>query len=206
MALPPAIVAAEDVAKEWKKVFAAMKVRELVQAETLVTAWEKHSVLKKENPVSLRKALDLASGWNAKLRWIKPKAVEAAHARIREITGAPEASLFFDGKTLYWWQQGKETSWPAYSGREEYWGKNNFSLEAQERKDKGPMPEGTYLVAQNRFQIRDSSFFEFAKQQLGKNFGSWRGNYNSWGNQRIWIEPGESKHPIYNRKDLTIHG
>lgn len=139
--------------------------------------------------------------------------------KIHAIARAPEASLFFDGARLYWLQEGRDTSWPAYSGKREFWENKLFSVEDQSagdgNKDKngGPIPEGTYAVRQNEFQIRDSSLLEVGKQALAKargkkKGGSWPGNYESWGDYRVWIAAKKLKHPetVGKRKDLAVHG
>jgi len=212
-AVPEFLARAEVLAGEWKKVFSQMGVKVVIQAHQLITEWDRNPVLNKEKPSGLEKALGLAKSWNAatRLRVMKAVDVEAAVIWIKEISGAPEAPLFFDGHTLYWRQAGRDTSWPAYSGKEDYWKNDRFWPSDQGKEDKGPIPEGIYAVGQNEFQIRkEGDLLEAGKQRvgkwLGKKMGQWPGNYTSWGDQRVWLLPKEFAHPDVDRDKFSIHG
>lgn len=115
-----------------------------------------------------------------------------------------EPTLLFDGKSLQW-RQGEHIviSWPAYSGAEEYFTAEDYSIEAQKKRDEGPIPAGWYRVPQDRYQERPNDMWERIKNSLGG--GSWRGGKRSWGNHRIWLEP-EAGTNTYGRSGLTIHG
>lgn len=112
------------------------------------------------------------------------------------------AQLFFDGKTLFWLEEGDSTSWPAYSGRESYWRNNRFAPEDQKAVNLGPLPEGTFLVPQSRFQERPDDLWISFKGIVGG--GTWPGGYDSWGDQRVWLEPQTGD--MYGRDNFSIHG
>ena len=81
---------------------------------------------------------------NTFIEYLKIKGPDIIHdARYRRMQVAePRASLLFDGEYLYWQQTGSNTSWPAYFGKEEFWGSKNFNTKAQSIADAGPLPEG----------------------------------------------------------------
>ena len=214
-AFPAQLVEYEEIARSWKKVFNTRNVNDLIQAESVVTAWRKNAVLHKRKPAELGQALELAGGWESvsALKNSKPAEVEAALKQIRELVDAKEASLYFDGSSLHWRQPGYARSWRAVSGTKEYWENNRFSVADQRKEEEGPLPEGVYHVRQDEFQIRDSSLFELGKQALAKargrkKGGSWPGNEEAWGDQRVWVEPQQLKHPSTKgkRSNLAIHG
>ena len=113
------------------------------------------------------------------------------------------ASLYFDGETLYWQQPGYSISWRAYSGVRELWEKKNFSVEAQKMRDKGPLPEGVYMVPQARYQKRPEELWESTLGWIGR--GKWKWGYSAWGDHRIWLEP-QSGTELYGRSNFSIHG
>lgn len=76
--------------------------------------------------------------------------------------------------------------------------------EHQGKKNKGPLPEGDWILRQSERQdIKNLSTWERAKSALGK--GKWRGLENSWGNTRVWLEPGEGT-DTKGRRDFSVHG
>lgn len=114
-----------------------------------------------------------------------------------------EASLLFDGERLYWQQENKSTSWPAYSGTNEIIEEKNYSKEAQKLKNEGPIPEGWYRVPQERYQERPDDLWEKLKNTMA--LGAWPGGRRSWGDQRVWLEP-EDGTETYGRTNMSIHG
>ena len=65
-----------------------------------------------------------------------------------------QASLLFDSLHLFWQEQGNSASWAAYSGNQEFIDSAGYSVEAQKRPFKGPIPEGTYIAPQARYHER----------------------------------------------------
>lgn len=114
-----------------------------------------------------------------------------------------DATLLFDGEKLHWRERGNLMSWLAYSGTEHYIKTKDYSIEAQKTEDGGPIPEGWYLVPQERYQERPDDWWEDIKNALGG--GAWPGGRKSWGDQRIWLEP-ESGTNTYGRTNMSIHG
>lgn len=122
-----------------------------------------------------------------------------------EYTGI--ATLLFNGETLYWQDQCNPTSWTAYSGKEEFWRSKDFSVEAQKAVGRGPLPAGTYIASQARYQelsnpLRMVQGILLAKTPFG---GTWSGGTIAWGTQRVWLEP-QSGTETYGRSNFSIHG
>lgn len=100
----------------------------------------------------------------------------------------------FDGKNLTVYQNDKPiASWNAVSGKPGY-----QTFEYQDKKDTGPIPEGTYVAQKKDFQNRDD---------YGpiKKYTSWPGGEYGWGKYRVWIEPSKET-KTYGRKGFAIHG
>ena len=111
------------------------------------------------------------------------------------------AYLDFNGKELLWHQNNKVTnSWKAMSGQPDYQCK-----EYDRVKNKGPLPEGKWLVRQSQHQNYDQTqtIWDKLKNNLGR--GEWRGGKASWGNNRIWLEPATGT-DNKGRTGLSIHG
>lgn len=116
--------------------------------------------------------------------------------------------LQFDGKKLSWYQKGQLLrSWDAVSGQLDHQCRDYMSL-----KNKGPMPEGEWLVSQKRYQNydRDASFIDKyvcpAYQQVFKEpCGAWNGGTESWGNNRIELQPTPSVN-TFGRSGIWMHG
>ena len=100
----------------------------------------------------------------------------------------------FDGKSLSIYD-GKEkiASWAGVSGRPGF-----QTPEYQSLKSTGPLPEGAYVVRQDRFQERKD--YNIFRQQT-----SWPGGADSWGDSRVWLEPSRQTF-TYNRSGFSIHG
>lgn len=81
-------------------------------------------------------------------------------------------------------------SYNAVSGRPDASGGFDYSVEAQKKKGKGPIPEGTYW-------IRPDEFWENAWYK--------RGSYTAWGNYRITIHPFTTTE-THGRGGFFIHG
>jgi RHS repeat-associated protein len=89
--------------------------------------------------------------------------------------------------------------WKGTSGREGY-----QNPESQNLKDKGPIPEGQYLVDPARTQsISDISSWDRFKGNFGG--GTWPGLENSWGEHRTWLTPSTTTN-TFGRSGFTIHG
>jgi hypothetical protein len=115
---------------------------------------------------------------------------------------AVKPKLFFNGAYLSWiWPDGSKPShsWKAVSGRS-----GSQSKEFQKIADKGPIPEGEWLVSRSKYQaMGDRSYYEMLKNEMGG--GKWPGGESSWGKHRIWLQakPGTKTH---GRSGFTIHG
>lgn len=87
-------------------------------------------------------------------------------------TAEKKARLTFNGSSLCWvWLDGSTAPvcWTAVSGRSGYQTKKHQNL-----KDKGPLPEGEWLVAQGKYQLMPNrNVFEQAINELGR--GGWPG-------------------------------
>lgn len=89
--------------------------------------------------------------------------------------------------------------WKGTSGREGY-----QNPESQNLKDKGPIPEGQYLVDPARTQsISDISSWDRFKGNFGG--GTWPGLEKSWGEHRTWLTPSTTTN-TFGRSGFTIHG
>lgn len=108
----------------------------------------------------------------------------------------------FDGKTLSLYKNDKKVkSWNGMSGKPDYQGKENQGL-----KNKGPLPEGTYVARQSKIQqinLTDAALG--ATRIVGIKAGGWPGSYYSWGKHRVWLEPSQETN-TYNRNKFSIHG
>ncbi|WP_161937762.1 tlde1 domain-containing protein [Aquitalea pelogenes] len=115
-----------------------------------------------------------------------------------------QASLLFDGEILFWQEAGQERKWTAYSGREGYW-----SPKFQNLRDKGPIPEGSYLLKQSEFYPWEGTdsfsrlicFTGWLQLKLGK----WPGCRTAWGEQRITLIP-QAHTNVHGRHGFAIHG
>ena len=124
----------------------------------------------------------------------------------QQVTDVPltqnnNAYLDFNGQELRWHQNNEVTnSWKAMSGKPDYQCKEYDSV-----KDKGPLPEGKWLVRQSQHQNYDQTqtVWDKLKNNLGK--GRWPGGKDSWGNNRIWLEPAQGT-DNKNRTGISIHG
>ena len=93
-------------------------------------------------------------------------------------------------------------SWDAVSGAKGY-----QRPEYQSVKDKGTIPEGTYVARQSELQRMSPidwiiGWSRLLSEDLG---GKWPGSSYSWGNSRIWLEPSKENN-TYGRDDFSIHG
>lgn len=100
----------------------------------------------------------------------------------------------FDGKSLTLYENDKKIkSWDGMSGKPDYQGKEN-----QRVKGKGPLPEGTYVARQSKYQERkDSDIF--------RKYYNWQGGERSWGKSRVWLHPSLQNN-MFGRDKFTIHG
>lgn len=106
----------------------------------------------------------------------------------------------FDGKTLSLYENDKNVkSWDGMSGKPDYQGKENQGM-----KDKGPLPEGTYVARQSKLQFyKDIDWLDRQKSHIWR--GSWPGGTDSWGDSRVWLEPAENTN-LLGRKKFSVHG
>jgi len=106
----------------------------------------------------------------------------------------PSQYAKFDGKTLAVYDEGEKiVDFEAVSGKPGY-----QSSQYQNKKDTGPIPEGTYVARKKDFQNRDD---------YGpiKRYTSWPGGEHGWGKHRVWLEPSKETN-TYGRGGFSIHG
>lgn len=71
-------------------------------------------------------------------------------------------------------------------------------------KDKGTIPEGTYVARQSELQFyKDITWDNRLRSAVG--FGTWRGGTDSWGESRVWLEPSKETN-TYDRSGFSVHG
>ena len=106
--------------------------------------------------------------------------------------------LEFDGKKLSLIDTNGRVikSWSAVSGRNGY-----QEAQYQNMTDKGPIPEGVYMVNQGQAQSID------AKSSILGVFGrgEWPGGESAWGSNRIWLDPANTTNTM-GRDGFSIHG
>lgn len=109
----------------------------------------------------------------------------------------PSVTIEFDGKEFKAIENGTVVkSWPAVSGRPGYQG-----AEHQGEKDKGPLPEGEWVLRQKNYQHMDST-----RSLLGLfGRGNWPGSVPAWGRERVWLEPGRGT-DTKGRDGFSVHG
>jgi hypothetical protein len=115
--------------------------------------------------------------------------------------------LRFDGRFLRLYN-GQEivAEWPGVSGRE-----NFGSGKDQDKRNYGPIPEGTYDIKQDRYQAIDLPRAVYGASVLvgNEDAGAWPGSLYSWGSERVWADPTpetERSGLTFGRKDMAIHG
>lgn len=127
-------------------------------------------------------------------------------SRIHESQEDDYEYLFFDGQELKLYRNGEKIkSWKAMSGQPEY-----QCDEYQDLANKGPLPEGEWLVKQNNHQnfFRDQSLASMVGGVFSSgfaNFGSWPNSLWAWGQNRVWLEPALHT-DTKGRKSFSIHG
>ncbi|WP_083681116.1 DUF2778 domain-containing protein [Archangium sp. Cb G35] len=160
----------------------------------------------RSTPMGMQKARQLltASAPTVQVSSLTDEQVIQQLARIMAPRASVEpATLHFNGHMLRWRQAFPDkisaTSWPAVSGRSGYQTK-----EHQEKADKGPIPEGEWLVSQGEYQqMPERSLLDKLINELGR--GGWPGGESSWGKHRIWLKP-KSGTKTYGRSGFSIHG
>jgi hypothetical protein len=108
--------------------------------------------------------------------------------------------LRFNGSKLCFIKNGSNSKcWGAVSGRE-----NLQSAKFQNAKNKGPLPEGRWIVRQDEYQkMPNRSWIEMVLAEVGRT--AWPGGESAWGKNRIWLHPiGRTK--TYGRTGFSIHG
>ena len=112
----------------------------------------------------------------------------------------PGQYAVFDGKKFTLYENDKPIiSWDAVSGAKGY-----QSPEYQSVKDKGTIPEGTYVARQSGLQFyKDISWSDRQRSAIG--LGTWPGRTDSWGESRVWLEPSRGSN-VYGRDNFSIHG
>ena len=141
---------------------------------------------------------------NLTIDGIMKKDGETINSLNQEISQNKPSRLEFNGRELSWFEDDKKTnSWKGMSGKPDYQCKEYDSV-----KDKGPLPEGKWLVRQSQHQnfYKDQSKIGQLKSEYGfRIMGGWPGGKDSWGNNRIWLEPAQGT-DNKDRTNLSIHG
>lgn len=126
---------------------------------------------------------------------------ETISSMNKELARNKPSRLGFNGKELSWYEDdNKVASWKGMSGKPGYQCKEYDVV-----KNKGPLPEGKWLVRQSQHQNYDQTQTTWGRIKNNLGGGEWRGGKDSWGNNRIWIEPAKGT-DNKNRVDLSIHG
>ena len=117
---------------------------------------------------------------------------------VDERSGVDE--LHFDGTRLAWRRGGTTVArWKARAGKEGF-----QAPEHQDARDKGPLPPGRYHARQSRYQEKpEFGLYDSIKCRVGGT--AWPGCEESWGRQRIWLEPFDGNE-MHGRGKFTIHG
>ena len=103
----------------------------------------------------------------------------------------------FDGKKFTLYENDKPImSWDAVSGAKGY-----QSPEFQSMKDKGTIPEGTYVARQSELQ----HITPYGIIAGIANAGTWPGSLYSWGASRVKLESSQQTN-TYGRGGFYIHG
>ena len=112
----------------------------------------------------------------------------------------PGQYAVFDGKKFTLYENDKPImSWDAVSGTQGY-----QTPEYQSVKDKGTIPEGTYVARQSELQFyKDITWDNRLRSAVG--FGTWRGGTDSWGESRVWLEASTETN-TYGRSGFSVHG
>ena len=112
----------------------------------------------------------------------------------------PGQYAVFDGKKFTLYENDKPImSWSAVSGAKGY-----QSPKYQSVKDKGTIPEGTYVARQSELQFyKDITWDNRLRSAVG--FGTWKGGTDSWGESRVWLEPSKETN-TYDRGGFSVHG
>lgn len=109
--------------------------------------------------------------------------------------------LKFDGRYLKLYDGDTVIGeWPAVSGKENFGSPLN-----QDKRNYGPMPEGTYDIKQDRYQTMS----EWDRRLGSIGLGKWAGGASGWGTERVWVDP--TKETVANgltfgRTGMAIHG
>ncbi|MDL2280184.1 DUF2778 domain-containing protein [Desulfovibrio sp. OttesenSCG-928-G11] len=134
-----------------------------------------------------------------------PRQIRPEVSRMLDISlkAAEAPVLSFDGRNLHWRQGEEVLSWPAYSGKEEYWKSNRFSPADQAARNLGPLPSGRYMVNQSTFQSIPRDEKQKFARMIGQ--GTFKGGWTPWGGERVWLQP-EPDQEMYGRDHFSIHG
>ena len=132
----------------------------------------------------------------------EPKSQESSDTPTFEkpVNVKPGQYAVFDGKKFTLYENDKPImSWDAVSGTQGY-----QTPEYQSVKDKGTIPEGTYVARQSELQFyKDITWDNRLRSAVG--FGTWRGGTDSWGESRVWLEASTETN-TYGRSGFSVHG
>lgn len=107
----------------------------------------------------------------------------------------------FDGTKLTLYENDKPIkSWDGMSGKPDYQGKENQGL-----KNKGPLPEGTYVARQSNLYYYNDMPWLHKKVAWTKVATRFPGGRRSWGNSKVALEPSQQNNML-GRKNFNIHG
>ena len=123
-------------------------------------------------------------------------------------TNTPGDYLRFNGKKLRWHagDGSVKAEWGGISGASGFQGRDHQAI-----KNKGPLPEGTWSLAQKDHQeIGTLDNFvgmasSAAEPLIGRKIGKWPGGAFAWGTQRVQLTPAEGTQ-THGRSDFSIHG
>lgn len=129
------------------------------------------------------------------------------------------ASLKFDGKNLAWYENNRPVKyWQAMSGQPDY-----QSAKYTNVRDKGPIPQGNYILRKGTGQEYDNNLIHKLNRRLvrygndknnnsiaswvarGVSLDDWTVAPVSWGHQRVPIQPLKNT-DTFGRDSMYVHG
>jgi hypothetical protein len=158
--------------------------------------------------IAQRLARETAPGAGPESGGVQPQIGPVLLAENPSGSETPGDYLRFNGKKLRW-HAGDGTvkaEWNGVSGASGF-----QSREYQTVKDKGPLPEGAWNLAQKDHQEIDTlnnmlgMASPISELLVNKKLGKWPGGAFSWGTQRVQLTPAEGTE-THGRSGFSIHG
>jgi hypothetical protein len=151
--------------------------------------------------------------------WLNSKANSYTDKDGNNYKNIGQEYLRFDGSNLVYYTQKEnkdgnltlyKTSFGAVSGKPDANGNFSYSQRAQATSG-GPIPEGLYFINPQEIQ-NYNNLSGVDKMFSNVGMGTFPGGTNSWGENRVWIQPNTTftysdvtEGAVY-RSDMSIHG